>query len=608
MRKSGIVAALLVVAILLVACGTSSSITQVSSSTILVTKFNGQLNVTGIKRSSVVNLDSAVQHFNAVSFISKTEIVATTPAPNTSTMLKSFDEGRSWNKISVIPGTASQLEFPSPQIGFAVSRSGVNSSSDSLYSTTNGGQTWTSVYQGGVAIEAVGFLTAHSGYSVMRSLSSSGQGSTAFIYRTTDGGQTWEKVQSPLSPSVISASFSFVSSARGWLLAGSPTGAGTQVKYLYSTADGGKTWSLAAQTQAATSSSSPQGNSLPALGLVNELQFISASTGFMQLSQGGFLETQDSGKTWQNIRLSGLPIQSEKSVIQFSAWGTSSFSVATSRASFWLTTAPNQWIRVYPPYRDAEIFSGQSGLFALSDSGALSTVETSAFQQLVTYVPQGTIQIDPFGTGIIALTPSKIFISTGGSHWGQMPIPQGWSLLQGHFLTSDFGVVVANVRGTPGSAVLALTNDAGSSWQTIHTKFYPYSIDPVNATSWWALGGTAVTNAASQGKLVGKNMIWNLYYTGDGGRSWDEFIANWHDVGGLDFVSTSEGYVWTPGKLYRTVDRGSSFTSIDLPSQLGIEGIFSMSFEPGGVGWSLGSGGYPIFHTIDSGVHWGSNP
>ena len=183
------------------------------------------------------------------------------------------------------------------------------------------------------------------------------------------------------------------------------------------------------------------------------------------------------------------------------------------------------------------------------------------------------------------------YMTNYGVHWEQVPVPHGWSLAQGHFISEDFGIVVANDNGPPGSAVLELTKNGGSNWETVQTKFHPFAIDPVSPTSWWAIGGTDVTFTRNTAKLGSRQMLWNLDFTGDGGKSWDEFIANWHVVGGLDFVSTSEGYVWVPGILYRTVDRGRSFIRGYLPPQIGLEGISSMTFQPrrgGLVAWERG--------------------
>ncbi len=585
-------------------CGGSADASQVASSTIIVTKFNGQMNITATKQSALVDSSGILQHVDSVSYISKAQVIATQDSGNETDVFKSLDEGSSWHQIAIIPGSVITTDFVDAQVGFTLSDGPGSSSSPSLYSTSNGGQTWMKVNT--APFISLRFVSAEAGFAVMKGGSSGAAVQSSALYKTADGGRTWSLVPSPLNASVVSATFSFVNPTEGWLLTGSRA-AGGEIKYLYRTVDAGNTWSQVAQTSSG-SGGAPGLNQFPPLGKVGQLDFISPTMGFIDLVQGGFFESQDGGKTWAQRLLQGLPVQSERGILGFAVWSPESFSLVTDRSSFWLTKSQNQWLRVYPAHREMGIYSGISGLYALSQAGELSSIQTSSSQQVVSKVPSGTIQVEPFSTGIAAYTPARIYMTTDGAHWEQVPFPHGWSLVQGHFISEEFGIVVANDNGPPGSAVLELTNDGGSNWETVQTKFHPFAIDPISPTSWWAIGGTDVTLTRNTAKLGSRQMLWNLYFTADGGKSWDEFIANWHAVGGLDFVSTSEGYVWVPGILYRTVDRGSSFIRNYLPPQIGLEGISSMTFQPGGVGWSLGNGGYPIYHTIDAGAHWGPNP
>ncbi len=605
MRERKIAVGLALAAVVLSACGSSANASHLESSRILVTKFNGKLTVTATHQASLVDTSGILQNVNAAYFISKTSVVVSQSEGSQSAIFKSFDEGRSWHQVSDVPGSVMALDFVDPQIGYALSGSS-RSHSVLLFATSNGGQTWADVHA--AQFEAIGFVSAQVGFALVRdSTSTSGAGGSE-IAQTKNGGQTWTSVSPSLGPAIASGSFSFVSPTQGWLLAGASTSAGTQVKYLYETLNAGSTWSLEAKTESSLAGTSLRSGYLPASGYISQVEFVSSSVGFINLSQVGLLESDDGGKTWVHIPLAGLPLESAKGILRFSAWSPTSFSVVTGHPSIWLITSPNRWLRVYPPYRETGIYGGASGLFSLSQSGQLSDVQTSASQQPVSRVPLGTIQLDPFDSGIAAFSSAKIYLTTDGKHWDQVPIPHGWSIAQGRFISADFGLVVANDNGPPGAAVLELTKNGGSNWVLVHTKFHPYAIDPVTATSWWAIGGTDVAYTSNTAKLGSRQMIWNLYFTGDGGKSWDEFIANWHAVGGLDFISASEGYVWVPGMLYQTSDRGSSFVRYMLPSQLGIEGMSSMTFQAGGVGWALGNAGYPIYHTIDNGGHWGPNP
>ncbi len=601
MRKSVIATGLAALAVLLGACGANTDTSQVESSTILVTKFNGQLNLTSTRQASLVDSLGILQHMGSADFLSKTEVIAAQDEGSESGIFKSYDEGKSWNQQSDVPGLVSSFDFVGSQAGFALS----NANGGSLFATLNGGQTWVEMDRG--QFEAIGFVTAQIGFAVMKSPQSSQSGAATGLYKSDNGGKTWAVIKSPLIPSAVSASFSFASPTQGWLLAGSRAQAGTETKYLYQTVDSGSSWSVIAQS-ATESNPPPTSGSIPSAGFVGQLQFISSSVGFMNLLQLGFLESGNGGKTWTQLPLAGLPVQTAHGIVQFSAWGAASFSIATDHSSLWLTTSADKWSRIYPPYREAGLSGGLNGLYSLSQSGQLSSVQTSASQLPISTAPYGAIEIDPFANGFAAYTPSKIYMTVDGKHWDEVPVPSGWSIMQGHFISTNFGIVVANDKGPPGSAVIELTKNSGSNWETVSTKFRPYAIDPVTVSSWWAIGGTDLTVTSNTAKLGSRQMTWNLYFTSDGGKSWDEFIANWHAPGGLDFLSVSEGYVWVSGSLYHTMDRGSSFTRILLPSQIAMEGISTMAFQSGGVGWALGNSGYPIYHTIDGGVYWGPNP
>ena len=95
MRKSVIATGLAALAVLLGACGTNTDTSQVESSTILVTKFNGQLNLTSTRQASLVDSLGILQHMGTADFLSKTEVIAAQDEGSQSGIFKSYDEGKS---------------------------------------------------------------------------------------------------------------------------------------------------------------------------------------------------------------------------------------------------------------------------------------------------------------------------------------------------------------------------------------------------------------------------------------------------------------------------------------------------------------------------------
>jgi photosystem II stability/assembly factor-like uncharacterized protein len=99
-------------------------------------------------------------------------------------MLKTEDGGLTWDYTSAQKEFFSALSFPSPQVGYAVGRTGT------IVKTTDGGDTWKRIRNGNTpspirhAYSKVFFLNEEVGYIV---------GDRGLILKTTDGGKKWAK-------------------------------------------------------------------------------------------------------------------------------------------------------------------------------------------------------------------------------------------------------------------------------------------------------------------------------------------------------------------------------------------------------------------------------
>ncbi|WP_434639706.1 hypothetical protein PQ743_10470 [Thermoanaerobacterium thermosaccharolyticum] len=122
-----------------------------------------------------------------------------------------------------------------------------------------------------------------------------------YILKTTDGGKTWNKLSYKLPQLSQSISkIQFVTPNTGWLLAVSDGAAEQQIKYLFKTNDGGKTW----EKINVTSSDSYSG--LPLVGTSTDMIFYGADNGWIGVSNPIsadviLYKTGDGGNTWSKV-------------------------------------------------------------------------------------------------------------------------------------------------------------------------------------------------------------------------------------------------------------------------------------------------------------------
>ena len=124
---------------------------------------------------------------------------------------------------------------------------------------------------------------------------SGGDSGTSRVLATHDGGQTWRELPDP-APGDLWQQVSFRSATEGWLLSGSEPGAGQQLKTLFHTGDGGRTW----QRVASAAFGAQQGD-LPTSGYVGQLIFTSPSDGWIASPRGGLLHSTDGGRDWARV-------------------------------------------------------------------------------------------------------------------------------------------------------------------------------------------------------------------------------------------------------------------------------------------------------------------
>ncbi|TAN27604.1 MAG: hypothetical protein EPN30_03665 [Actinomycetota bacterium] len=609
MRNATGIPLLLGLGLVTAACGgnTSPASSVRSGPATAGTNLESALHLSGTKTSLLVAGQNIPQQVNTAYYLSKSIVYVSQQDGSgpTSSILLSENGGSSWNFLSSVPGAVSGIDFVSKSIGYLVSRPADGGPDNFLYLTTNGGSTWSTVYAG--SISAIKFLTPTIGFAMLRTPSSNPQLFTAGIYRTSNGGRNWSLVPSTLNPAAAYGSFSFSSASDGWLLVGIEPSAGSENKYLYKTTDAGANWSLVAQSQFSSGQQMATNGVMPATGYVTQLQFISSQQGFMSLMRSGMYATDDGGSTWNLMSATPMSAHSLRNVVHFDAWSRTDFSILTGNSNFWQTQPSGLMTRAYPPYRAQGIFEGSGALYELSPAQGISLAGSTNSVRRLGNAPKGAMEIDPLGNRILAFGTKGLYQSSDGSNWKQIPLPKGWTLIQGRFVDSKLGFVVANDNGPAGSATIERTTDGGASWNRVTTPFRPLVVDPISANDLRALGGARLPATSNPAKNI-YQMEWNLYSSSNGGKSWSELVANWRSIGGIDFLSAQEGYAWADNYLYHTTDAGHSFVRYTLPSTMTNQGLFSMAFAQKGSGWALAGTEYPIYHTADGGATWRLTP
>ena len=184
-------------------------------------------------------------------------------------ILYSSNGGASWqvvyhaNLTSANYNSEYQMSFPGAgSTGYAVQN-------NEIVKTTDGGQSWATVYSAGAAFFTISATSANTAYAAGPNV----------LIKTTNGGASWSAVTGPFAIQAMTA-FSdlhvYVVTTRG---------------DCYSSIDGGTTWQQ---------SNSPTGQLSNIT--VNSLHFVNDTTGYV--CGGGIYETRNSGKSWEVMPLS----------------------------------------------------------------------------------------------------------------------------------------------------------------------------------------------------------------------------------------------------------------------------------------------------------------
>jgi photosystem II stability/assembly factor-like uncharacterized protein len=217
-----------------------------------------------------------------------------------SAILRTTDGGSHWDEVKATPLKLSQIAISGGDAWVLAQGCTQQSSSGcgwQIFDSSDGGDTWTTL-----PTAAAGFFadisrpTANDAWLV---ISPSGPGTSPVIV-THDAGQSWQELPTPENGAGYERRIFFLSATEGWLvLAGQPA-AGSQYKEVFSTTDGGQSWTHLTGSLAPLGSNLPgtPGHGIPTTGYLGQLLFTSDTDGWMASPRGGILHTSDGGTNW----------------------------------------------------------------------------------------------------------------------------------------------------------------------------------------------------------------------------------------------------------------------------------------------------------------------
>ena len=205
------------------------------------------------------------------------------------------------SETPVVPTNTPLVSLPVPNPQFKTfhmtdALNGWAISETSILHTADGGLTWYNVTP--AVLTTSGFSAqAYFGSATLGWVTvPSADFLTSTLYRTTDGGLTWTSIPLPFNAGMMQ----FRDASNGVMLVALGAGAGSEAVAVYKTADGGATW-----TQVYTNDPNlpGAGTSLPLAGMKLGITFLDDSRGWVSGAEPApsffyLYTTQDGGATW----------------------------------------------------------------------------------------------------------------------------------------------------------------------------------------------------------------------------------------------------------------------------------------------------------------------
>jgi photosystem II stability/assembly factor-like uncharacterized protein len=461
----------------------------------------------------------------------------------TNSMYKTIDEGKSWIKMNT--GTTNAINA----VYFVNSMTGwFAGASSEIRKTTDGGAPWIQVSTGvGSGMNDIWFKDLNNGFVI---------GNNGLLRKSTNGGSTWQTIASGVTTTLRKIFFydtnlGFIICGNGQILrttnggtnwsvittgavvlndiffTTSQTGYAVGAYSLYTTQNGGLSWTLSSLTSAVP---------------LTRMYFPSPEVGYIVADGEGILRTTDSATTWTLTTTQNGQSDSWRG-IYFTDNYTGYICGSLGRIDK-TTDGGNHWINmisgfgqelnsVTVPHKDTAFIGSKYGKIFKTDNGGISYFQQSS-PVLSTILRVRFLNPE---VGFACSDSGRILRTTdGGTHWNLIPTHSFRTITDMHFISFDEGFAAAS-----GGIVFKTTNN-GLSWDSIQTGFNE------------DYRGIWFTNADT-GYVISNQKI---VHTFDGGLTWTSYTAQYANyLTDIVFTNPLLGYCAGGfGKFLYTPDAG----------------------------------------------------
>jgi hypothetical protein len=232
---------------------------------------------------------------------------------STASLWRTRDHGASWEPTPAGFGRIDDIAVEGQDVWMtrACSDGSLTPCDRGIQLSSDAGLTWESVATiGSPPLAWLSFGDVRHGFGV---ITRPPDDSPRALFRTSDGGRTWQRLPAPCGATGEPVAVSFATADHGWLACDEDLGAGSAVKGIFETTDGGDHWAV--RSSVVLPGEGQDIGSISGGGYLHGLRMTAGGRGLTWYGRGGAARTIDSGVTWVDTAETNMDV-----IIPFAGW------------------------------------------------------------------------------------------------------------------------------------------------------------------------------------------------------------------------------------------------------------------------------------------------